>query len=184
METSLRGPTGRIWPDDFWKKTSQGDRTKVQSTPLAAARGGEAWRQNVWRSVYIKLLLQLSLTLACIKTLSKTLPNIHGSSLVPAPCHGPYLHEQLPTALTELQYGPPEKIFFKTHPAKFFFRGPWGKSLHWGVHKVLFCLFVCLFLQSPKIFTSPPALLIFFFGFESTQLARQLQQERTQMEVR
>ena len=24
-----------------------GDRTNVQSTPLAAARGGEAWRQNV-----------------------------------------------------------------------------------------------------------------------------------------
>jgi len=31
----------------FGKKKSLGDRTKVQSTPSAAARGGEAWRWNV-----------------------------------------------------------------------------------------------------------------------------------------
>jgi len=60
-------------------------RTKVQSTPSAAARGGEAWRRNVWSPVYIRLSLQLSLTLACIMALSKTLPNIHGASHVPAP---------------------------------------------------------------------------------------------------
>ena len=36
-------------------------------------------------TVYIRLLLQLSLTLACIKALSKPLLNIHGSSHVPAP---------------------------------------------------------------------------------------------------
>ena len=96
------------------------DRTNVQSSPSAAARGGLAWRRNVWWPVYISLLLQLSLTLACIKAqcvavcckvlqcvavvagcysmlqlsltlacikaLSKTLPSIHGLSLVPVPC--------------------------------------------------------------------------------------------------
>jgi len=42
-------------------------------------RGGKvAWRRNEWRPVYIRLSLQLSLTLACIKALSKTFPNIHG----------------------------------------------------------------------------------------------------------
>jgi len=66
------------------KKSSLGDRTNVQSTPSAAARECEAWRRNVRRPVYIRLLLQLSLTLACIKALSKTAPNIHGSSHVAA----------------------------------------------------------------------------------------------------
>jgi len=56
-----------MWPDDFWKKSSLGNRTKVPSTPLVAARGGEAWHWNVWRPVYIRLSLQFSLTLACIK---------------------------------------------------------------------------------------------------------------------
>jgi len=31
----------------FEKKSSMGDLTKVQSTPLASARGGQAWRQIV-----------------------------------------------------------------------------------------------------------------------------------------
>jgi len=39
----------------------------------------------VWRPVYIRPSLQLSLTLACIKALSKTLPNIHRASHVLAP---------------------------------------------------------------------------------------------------
>jgi len=69
----------------FEQKSSLRDCTKVKSTPSAAARGGEALRRNVWRPVYIRLSLQLSLTLACIKALSKTLPNIHGSSHVPVP---------------------------------------------------------------------------------------------------
>ena len=57
----------------FPKKSSLGDRTKV---PLAAAGGGEAWHRNVWHPVYIRPSLQLSLTLACIKALSKSLPNL------------------------------------------------------------------------------------------------------------
>jgi len=36
------------------KQSFLGDRTKVQSTTSAAARGGEAWRWNVWRPVYIE----------------------------------------------------------------------------------------------------------------------------------
>jgi len=32
---------------------------EVQSKPSAAARGGEAWRRNVWWPMYIRLLLQL-----------------------------------------------------------------------------------------------------------------------------
>jgi len=38
----------------FKKQSSMGDRTKVQSTPSAAARGGKAWRRNVRRLVYIR----------------------------------------------------------------------------------------------------------------------------------
>jgi len=45
----------------------------------------EAWHRNVWRPVYIRPSLQPSLPLACTKALSKTLPNIHGASHVPAP---------------------------------------------------------------------------------------------------
>jgi len=63
-EPSLRGPKARIWPDDCWKKSSLGDRTNFQSMLSAGARGGEAWRRNVWSPVYTKLSLQLSLTLA------------------------------------------------------------------------------------------------------------------------
>jgi len=69
----------------FETKSSLGDCTKVQSTPWAAASGGGAWRWNVRRPMYIRILLQLRLTLACIKALSKTVPNIHGFSHVPAP---------------------------------------------------------------------------------------------------
>jgi len=46
--------------------------------------------------------MQLSLTLACIKALSRTPPDIHGSSHVPAPRLAAY--EQLPKALKELWY--------------------------------------------------------------------------------
>jgi len=45
-EASLRGPDGRIWPDDFLKQSFLGDPTNFQ-LPLSAARGGEAWRQKV-----------------------------------------------------------------------------------------------------------------------------------------
>jgi len=41
-EAYIRGPEGKIWPDGFGKKSSLEDRTKVQSTLSAAARGGEA----------------------------------------------------------------------------------------------------------------------------------------------
>jgi len=50
---------------------------------------------------------------------------------------------------------------------------------------------VPFFLFESRVFTKPEnpyfasrSADYFFFGFESTQLARQLQQERTQMEVR
>ena len=71
-----------IWPDDSWKKIFPGG--PYQSSVIDT-RGGEAWRRNVWRPMYIRLSLQLSPTLDCIKALSKTLPNIHGASNVPAP---------------------------------------------------------------------------------------------------
>jgi len=47
-EAFLRGPEGRIWPNDFWKKSplQLGGRSNVQSTPSAASRGGEAWRRT------------------------------------------------------------------------------------------------------------------------------------------
>jgi len=63
----------------FEKNLPWTDHIKIRSTPSAAAPGGEAWRRNVCRPVYIRLLLQLNLTLACIKALSKTLHTIHGS---------------------------------------------------------------------------------------------------------
>ena len=73
---TLRGPGGR-W---FLKKKSLGDRSNwVQWPPSAAARGGEAWRRNVWSPAYIIRSLQLSLTLSCIKQL--------------CPCHG--IHVQI-----------------------------------------------------------------------------------------
>ena len=34
-EASSRGPEGRIWPDDFSKKSSLGNRTKVARQMLA-----------------------------------------------------------------------------------------------------------------------------------------------------
>jgi len=39
-EASLRGAEGRIWPDDFQKKSSLGDRIKFGPKTLAGARGG------------------------------------------------------------------------------------------------------------------------------------------------
>ena len=116
-----------------------GDRSEVLSTPSACARGGEAWRRNVWWPVYISLLLQVSLTLACTKALSKTLYNIHGSSHVPA------------ARLTSTSTGScrrrwlnisavPWKILFKNHPAKLVLRDPWGKPLHQGTQRVRLCI--------------------------------------------
>jgi len=110
----------------FEKESSLGHRTKVQSMLPAAARGSDTWRRNVWRPMYIRLLLQFTLTLAYIKALSKTLPNIHGSSHVPAP-------RQTPTTTCRRRWlnfstVTQGRFFFKNHPAKFFLRGPWGNS--------------------------------------------------------
>jgi len=52
-EDSLRGPKEEFGRMIFEKESSMGDRTKLQSTPSAAARGSKAWRRNVWRTVYI-----------------------------------------------------------------------------------------------------------------------------------
>jgi len=38
----------------FEKKSSLGGRTKVQTTPSATARGGEAWHWNVCSHVFIR----------------------------------------------------------------------------------------------------------------------------------
>jgi len=46
--------------------------------------GGEAWHRSVWRPLYIRLVLHVSLTLAYRKAMSKTLTNIHRSSHFPA----------------------------------------------------------------------------------------------------
>jgi len=77
-----QGPRRKNLAGWFLKKIFPGG--PYQSS-VTNARGGEAWRRNVWRPVYIRLSLQVSLTLACIKALSKTLPNKHGASHVPAP---------------------------------------------------------------------------------------------------
>ena len=75
----------------------------------------------------------LSLTLACIKALSKTVPNPHGSTHIPTPrlispstCRG---HWQI------FSTDPPGRFFFKNHPAKFFLRDPWGNPLLWGTQR-------------------------------------------------
>jgi len=101
----------------FLSKMYMGDRTKVQSTPTAASR----------RGVYYSLSLQLSLTLDCIKALSKTLPKVHRSSNVPAPrltstgsCRWRWLN---------FSTVPQERFFSKIILAEFFLRDPWGKPL-------------------------------------------------------
>ena len=68
-----QGARRKNLPDHFWKKSSLGDRTKVQSTTSAAARGGEAWRQNVWSPVYTResfgQRLQVRVRLSCSDSL-------------------------------------------------------------------------------------------------------------------
>jgi len=115
------------------KKSSVGDRTNVQSPPSATAHGGEAWRQNVWRSVYIRLSLQLSLTLACIKTLPNTLPNIHRASHVPAP----RLTSTSTCRRRWLNFGtvPQGRFLSKIVRPNFSFGGPWGKPLLRGAQR-------------------------------------------------
>ena len=80
-ETSLRGPEGRIWPDDFSKIIFPGGPwlIEVARQLLVEVRCG---KNN-------KTSLQLSLTLACTMALSKPLPNIHGASHFPAPPRAP-----------------------------------------------------------------------------------------------
>jgi len=39
------------------------------------------------------------------------------------------------TPLTDLEYGLPGMIFFKNHPARFFFRVPWGEPLLRGTQR-------------------------------------------------
>jgi len=114
-----QGPRRKNLTGWFLKTKSSralGDRTKVH--------GNCSWRWGVApecvNPVYIRLSLQLSLTLTCIKALSKTLLNIHGTSLVPAPC--------LTSPSTCLRRWrnfstvPQGRFFFKNHPAKYFLR--------------------------------------------------------------
>jgi len=55
----------------------QNSEIREQSAPLL-------FSQPRNQNQSIRLSLQVSLTLACIKTLSKTLPSMHGASHVPA----------------------------------------------------------------------------------------------------
>jgi len=80
-----QGPRRKNSAGWFFKKHLPWGTVLTFESSATVARGGEAWHRNVWRPVYIRPSLQLSLTLACIKALSKTLPNIHGASHVPAP---------------------------------------------------------------------------------------------------
>jgi len=96
--------------------------------------------------VSLRLSMQLSLTLACIKALSKTLLNIHGASHVPAPrltstssCRRRWLN---------FSTVPQERLFFNNHQAKFFLRAPWGKPLLGGMHHDVFSVFLSVFFFS------------------------------------
>ena len=93
---SNRSTERRIWPDDFPKKIFPGgpyfktaDELYRVPQKFQPARGGEAWRRNVWRPVYIRPSLRLSLILGCVQALSKNLPNLHGPSHVAAPPPAP-----------------------------------------------------------------------------------------------
>jgi len=70
------------------------------------------------------------------EALSKTLLNIHGVSRVPAP-------RLTSTSNCRSADGvdctvPQGRFFFKNHPAKFFFRGLWGKPLLQGTQREQF----------------------------------------------
>ena len=107
-----------------------------KNIPLGAVlkfRGSCSWRwgmvMEIVMPVYIRPSLQFSLKLICTKALSKTLPNIHGASHVPAPPRAP-----ADVADWNLVRSPRE-YFLKNHPAKFFLRGPWGKPLLRGTQR-------------------------------------------------
>ena len=98
-----------------------------------SARGGKAWHRNVWRPVYVRPSLQLSLTLACIKAMSKTLHNLHGASHDPAPPRAPadVVHRNLVRS-------PREDFFWKIIRPNSSFGGP-GGSLSSGVRNAHGC---------------------------------------------
>jgi len=112
-EASLRVPEGRIWPNDFQKNLPWGTVLEFRRSD----RGGESWHQNVWRPVYIRPSLQFSLTRACIKALSKTLPNIHWATHVPAPPWAPA--DVVDRIFCTVPQG---RFFLKNYLAKFFLR--------------------------------------------------------------
>jgi len=93
------------------------------------------WRRNVCCPVYIRLSLQLSLTLACKKALSKTLPNIHGAAHVPAPRLTSTTRSRCRRRWLNLSTIHQKGFLFKNHLAKFFIRGPWGKPLLRGTQR-------------------------------------------------
>jgi len=73
-EASLRGPKGRIWPDDFWKKHSLGDRTKDQApTHMEVRRGvGTCDAPCVLRRVLDSAFVQARVRLSCSDSLIYT----------------------------------------------------------------------------------------------------------------
>jgi len=121
-----QGPRRKNLAGWFFKKIFPGG---PYESSAAAARGGEAWQSKVWCPVYIRPSLQFSLTLTCTKALSKTLPNIHGLSHVPAPPRAPA------DVVDRNLVRSPREDFFWNHPAKFFLWGPWGKPLLRGTQR-------------------------------------------------
>jgi len=77
---------------------------------------------------YIRPSLQFSLTLNCIKALSKILPNIHRATHVPAP-------PRAPADVVDRDLVRSPRVLLRNHQAKFFLRGPWGKALFRGTQR-------------------------------------------------
>jgi len=82
------GPKEEFGRMIFQKKSSLGDRTKVPWQLLVEVR--LKCKETITADENVKKPSpQLSLTLACVIALSKTLPNLHGASRVPAPPRAP-----------------------------------------------------------------------------------------------
>jgi len=99
----------------FEKKSSLGDRAKAQSPTLVELRRGAGTCDApcLLGRVLDSAFMQARVRLTC------------SDSLIYTGRHTFRRHASPPLALvTELWYGPPGKIFFKNHPAKFFLRGP------------------------------------------------------------
>ena len=102
------------------KSSSLGDRTKFWSTTSAGARGGAGTCDNpcILGRVLDSAFVQVRVRLNC------------SDGLIYTGHHTLLCHASPPrAAAAELSYNPPGKIFLKNHPAKFFLRGPWGKTL-------------------------------------------------------